>query len=120
MLPRQAWSHQAAYKVAKRGHDDISSVLGAFALELDDTGVILKARLAYGGVAAVPARARQTEHFLEGKSWNTKTLEAAKRVLEAEFTPLSDFRASKEYRSRMVVNLLEKFFLEKSEMLSLV
>jgi len=120
VLPRQNWSHQAAYKVAKRGHDDISSVLGAFALQLDAEGGVVKARLAYGGVAAVPARARQTEGFLEGKLWNRNTLEGAKRVLEAEFTPLSDFRASKEYRSRMVVNLLEKFFLEKSEMLSLV
>ena len=120
VLPRQNWTHQAAYKVAKRGHDDISSVMGAFALELDASGVILKARLAYGGVAAVPARAVQTESFLEGKPWNRSTLEGAKRVLEGEFSPLSDFRASREYRSRIIVNLLEKFFLEKSEMLRLV
>jgi len=120
VLPRQNWSHQAAYKVAKRGHDDISSVLGAFALELDASKVIVKARLAYGGVAAIPARAVQTQSFLEGKTWNRSTLEGAKRVLEGEFVPLSDFRASKDYRSRMVVNLLEKFFLEKAGTLSLV
>jgi xanthine dehydrogenase small subunit len=115
VLPHQSWTHQAAYKVAKRGHDDISSVLGAFALELNPSGTVQKARLAYGGVAAIPARAMQTETFLEGKTWNRNTLEGAKKVLEGEFTPLSDFRASKEYRSRIVVNLLEKFFLEQSE-----
>ena len=118
--PRQNWTHQAAYKVAKRGHDDISSVLGAFVLKLNSSGVIVKARLAYGGVAAIPARAVQTETFLEGNMWNRYTLEGAKKVLEGEFTPLSDFRASKEYRSRIVVNLLEKFFLEKSERVDLV
>ena len=80
----------------------------------------MKARLAYGGVAAIPARAVQTETFLEGNMWNRYTLEGAKKVLEGEFTPLSDFRASKEYRSRIVVNLLEKFFLEKSERVDLV
>src|SRR5436190_9339766 len=45
------------YKVSKRREMDISTVAGAFALRLTEGGTIVHARLAYGGVAAMPKRA---------------------------------------------------------------
>lgn len=98
------------YKVAKRHQDDISTVAGAFALELADNGTVSRIRIAYGGVAATPIRAQLTEAALVGKPWNLAAVQAASRVLATEFKPISDHRGSAEYRSAMVVKLLEKFF----------
>lgn len=104
---------QAMYKIAKRGHDDISTVMAAFHVEMEND-TITKARLAFGGVAATPIRALETEKTLIGQVWNRVTLEKAKKVLALEFQPISDARASASYRARIIPNLLEKFWLENA------
>jgi xanthine dehydrogenase small subunit len=104
---------QAMYKIAKRGHDDISTVMAAFYLEFENN-TISKARLAFGGVAATPARALETEKTLIGQTWSDTTVERAKKVLALEFKPITDARASADYRARIIPNLLEKFWLENS------
>ncbi len=114
-VPKRHSSHprfEQIYKIAKRGHDDISSVLAAFVLELSHNNVVTHLRLAYGGVAAMPARAKQTETFLLGKTWEATNILAAQNILAQEFTPITDLRASKEYREKIIVNLLQKFFLK--------
>ncbi len=104
---------EAVYKVGKRGADDISTVAAVYRLGLEQ-GVITSARLAYGGVAATPARAFAVEQFLVGQPWTARTAaEAAKRLRDA-FTPLSDLRGSAAYRRALVGNLFEKFFYEHS------
>jgi xanthine dehydrogenase small subunit len=99
------------YKIAKRGYDDISSVMAAFHCELNN-GLIETVRLAYGGVAAIPTRAYNTEAELIGQPWTRATLERAKSALSLEFKPISDARASAAYRQKIIVNLLEKFWLD--------
>ncbi|MGF1519250.1 MAG: xanthine dehydrogenase small subunit [Nodosilinea sp.] len=101
-----------AYKIGKRGTDDISIVAAAFVVDVDGDNQILKARLGYGGVAATPARAIAAENFLVGKPWTMATVQAVKPLLQEAFTPLTDLRGSAEYRKRLVVNLFEKFFVE--------
>lgn len=101
-----------SYKIGKRGTDDISIVAAAFTVDLDETGRILHARLAYGGVAATPIRAIGVEQYLVGRPWNQATLQEAKRMLKHAFTPLTDLRGSADYRRRLVANLFEKFFVE--------
>ncbi|MFQ4135357.1 xanthine dehydrogenase small subunit [Nodosilinea sp. PGN35] len=101
-----------AYKIGKRGTDDISIVAAAFAVDVDGDNQILKARLGYGGVAATPARAIAVEEFLLGKPWTMATVQASKPLLQEAFTPLSDLRGSAEYRKRLVVNLFKKFYVE--------
>jgi xanthine dehydrogenase small subunit len=100
-----------AYKVSKRLDDDISAVCAAFNLRIDQ-GLVVDARVAYGGMAAIPKRARACEAALLGQPWNNATLEAACLALAQDFTPLSDFRASKEYRLLTAQNLLRKYFIE--------
>lgn len=101
-----------SYKVGKRGTDDISIVAAAFTIDLDDQQRIVQARLAYGGVAATPARAIEVEQRLIGQPWNQATVQQAKSWLLAAFTPLTDLRGSAEYRRWLVANLFEKFFVE--------
>ena len=104
---RSAW-----YKVSKRREMDISTVAGCFTVDLDAQNVVRHVRLAYGGVAATPARARKTEAALLGKSWSAQTVAGLLPILQAEFTPLSDVRGTAEYRSGLIIGLLEKFIYE--------
>ncbi|MEL0622323.1 xanthine dehydrogenase small subunit [Marinomonas arenicola] len=100
-----------AYKVSKRLDDDISAVCTAINIEVS-AGKISTARIAFGGMAAIPKRASHCEQALIGQAWTQATLEAACAALAQDFTPLSDFRASKEYRQLVAQNLLRKYFLE--------
>ena len=100
------------FKVSKRREMDISTVSAALAIEADKKDVITKARLAFGGVAATPSRARKTEKFLAGKVWNEETVQGACAVLSKEFKPISDARGSADYRASLIVSLLEKFYRE--------
>jgi len=112
IVPRAnaAWQFRA-YKVSKRLDDDISAVCAAFNLRLEN-GIVAEARIAFGGMAAIPKRARACERALVGQPWNQDNLERACAALGEDFTPLSDFRASKEYRLLSARNLLRKYFIE--------
>ena len=99
-------------KVSKRREMDISTVSGCFAIETGADGRITSARLAFGGVAATPARARKAEEFLLGKEWSEATVREACGILSKEFQPISDARGSADYRSGLITSLLEKFFHE--------
>jgi len=93
-----------AHKVSKRFDQDISAVIGAYALSLRD-GKIEKARVAFGGMAATPARALNCEATLQAARWELETMEAAGAALSVDFSPISDFRASGDYRRRVAANL---------------
>ncbi len=99
------------YKLSKRFDQDISAVCAAFALRLEGD-CIAEARIALGGMAAIPHRALLTEAAMTGQAWDEATLEAALQKLGAEFTPLTDMRASATYRQRATANLLRRFYLE--------
>ena len=91
----------AFHKIAKRRFDDISSVAAGIALDVRD-GVVTKARIGLGGVAATPVRARATEAALEGMPWTPATVRSAAAVMATEGTPIDDHRASAAYRSAML------------------
>lgn len=107
----------AFHKIAKRRFDDISSVAVAFSLDIED-GIVRKARIGLGGVAATPIRALATEAVLEGEPWTAETVEAAAEVLKAQGTPMSDHRASAGYRSAMLGQSLLKLYAETTEAVS--
>ena len=100
------------YKVSRRREMDISTVSAAFRIELDETGKVASARIAYGGVAPTVVRADSVESALLGEPWTQETVDRAARVLAGLFTPISDVRGSAEYRSALTLDLLYKFFEE--------
>ena len=102
-----------AYKVSKRQEDDISAVCLAVQLHLEG-GRITAARIGAGGVAATPARAVKTEAALIGQPWNEATLQAAQTAIAKEFSPLSDWRASADYRRQILAQLLRRAWLEST------
>jgi xanthine dehydrogenase molybdopterin binding subunit/xanthine dehydrogenase small subunit len=99
-----------SFKVSKRRELDISIASAVFVVETDGNEVVTRARLAYGGVAATPARAKLAEAYLVGKPWNEATLRAAQVELAAEFAPIDDQRAGAAFRRDLVTGLFEKFF----------
>ena len=109
-LPR-ARSHFRAYKISKRFDQDISAVCGAFHVELDDQRV-KRIRVGFGGMAAIPQRARSCEQALAGQPWSAASIAAAAGALAEDFEPIGDMRASAGYRRQVAANLLQKFYLE--------
>ena len=99
------------YKVSKRFEDDISAVCLAVSLNLKD-GKCVRASLGVGGVAATPVRAVQTETALAGIPLTQDTVSQAIVTLRGEFQPISDVRASSSYRTQVLGNLLQRFYLE--------
>ena len=99
------------YKISKRFEDDISAVCLALNLHIAD-GVVQQASIGVGGVAATPVRARKTEAALAGQAWTADTVMAAMATLRAEFSPISDMRASSAYRTEVLGNLLQRYWLE--------
>ncbi len=102
----------AAYKISKRRDEDITAVLGAFYLVLDEAERVTEIHIAFGGMAAIPKRARSVEAELIGKPWSEATIEAARPAFDADFQPLTDWRATAEYRQLTAKNLLTRFYLE--------
>lgn len=112
-IPRpQAGQIDAAYKISKRRDEDISSVAAGISVTRAD-GIVTGARIAFGGMSATPRRAKAAETALIGQPWTKATFDAAAKALSQDFTPLSDWRASADYRLLVAGNLLRRFFLEQ-------
>jgi len=100
-----------AYKISKRFDDDISSVCASFNVQLINKK-IKNIRIAYGGMASTPKRAKYCEKILLNSHINEQVINKAKKALEQDFKPISDMRASAKYRLIVAKNLLQKCFLE--------
>ncbi|WP_375699348.1 xanthine dehydrogenase small subunit [Pseudophaeobacter sp. TrK17] len=107
-IPRQP-DRLRVYKLSKRFDQDISAVLGAFNVTVSG-GLVTAARIAFGGLAATPKRAAHLEAALTGQPWNETSVTTAMAALAQDFTPLSDMRASAEYRLETAKNMLARYF----------
>jgi xanthine dehydrogenase small subunit len=114
-LPRLAGDTVVrSFKISKRFDQDISAVCGAYFLR-HDGATIGDLRIAYGGLATTPKRARSTEKLLAGAQWNEMSVRSAMKQLASDFQPISDMRASADYRLRVCQNLLYRFWLETGD-----
>lgn len=102
------------YKLSKRFDQDISAVCGCFWIKIID-GTAREVRLAFGGMAGTPKRARRAEAALMDQPWNEATIAAAMAALAQDFTPLSDMRASAAYRMEAAQNMLLRAWLEDQD-----
>jgi xanthine dehydrogenase small subunit len=97
------------YKLSKRFDQDISAVCGCSNITVTD-GRVTAARLAFGGMAGTPKRASTTEAALLANPWTLATVSAAKDAMAQDYQPLSDMRASAEYRLIAAQNMLTRYF----------
>lgn len=112
-IPNQT-DNLKAYKLSKRFDQDISALCGCFNIAVED-GTVTSARIAFGGMAATPKRATTVENALIGNPWTNKTIETACQAFASDFAPISDMRASAEYRAKAAPNLLRRYFHESTE-----
>ncbi|WP_166416966.1 xanthine dehydrogenase small subunit [Cochlodiniinecator piscidefendens] len=99
------------YKLSKRFDQDISAICGCFSILIAE-GRVSAARIAFGGMAGTPCRATHVENALLNQPWNAETIATAKAAFTKDYTPLSDMRASAEYRIMSAQNMLERYFSE--------
>ncbi|MDM0115897.1 xanthine dehydrogenase small subunit [Variovorax sp. J22R133] len=100
-----------AYKISKRFDCDISALCAGFSIKLDgDT--VQEVRLVFGGMAAIVKRAANAEAALLGKPFTQASVHAAKLALLEDFKPLTDMRASADYRMQVAQNLIQRLWLE--------
>ena len=100
-----------AYKISKRFDDDISSVCGSFSF-LIKKNKITKAAIAYGGMSEIPKRASIIEKELINSDFSENTFSKVLDLINKDFSPLDDMRASRNYRITVAKNLLIKAFHE--------
>ncbi|MEP5152664.1 FAD binding domain-containing protein, partial [Planktotalea sp.] len=111
-IPKEA-PQLRCYKLSKRFDQDISAVCGCFNIEVKDSKVS-DARIAFGGMAGTPMRAAKAEAALLGNAWTTATIDAAAHAMAEDFTPLTDMRASADYRMASAQNMLRRYFADFS------
>ncbi len=104
-IPKSA-PNLRCYKISKRFDQDISAVLGCFNLDIQN-GVIQSARIAFGGMAGTPKRARSVEAALIGKALTVDTM--AGLDFSADYQPMSDMRATAQYRLQIAQNLAQRY-----------
>ena len=109
-FPRQA-DRLRCYKLSKRFDQDISAVCGCFNIRVRN-GRVDDVRIAFGGMAGIPKRARHVEDALRGLDWSETAIEAARNAWEQDFKPLTDMRGSATYRLDAARNMLTRAFLD--------
>jgi len=112
-VPLAGLQRLSCHKVSKRFDSDISAVLAAVALRIED-GIVDEARIAFGGMAATPKRAPHAEAALVGRPFEQAEIDAAAKALADDFEPISDLRASAAYRLKVAQNLLRRDFIERT------
>ncbi|MFK7880324.1 xanthine dehydrogenase small subunit [Roseobacter sp.] len=99
------------YKLSKRFDQDISAVCGCMSIAVAD-GIVTSARIAFGGMAGTPKRASHAETELIDAQWSEAAVRKAMLAMRADFQPLSDMRASANYRMQAAQNMLMRYWQE--------
>ena len=105
------------YKISKRIDDDISSVFMAINARIEKN-IIKEIKIVCGGLAETPKIAEKAQKFLLNKIFNEENINEAKKIIKKEFDPIDDMRASKNYRTKISQNLLERFLNENNKIKS--
>ncbi len=101
--------HLFIHKISKRYEDDISACLFAASLVLSADGATIKqAKIGLGGMAATPLLAKHCQQALIGMPVDMASFEKAAKALAKDVSPLTDVRASREYRMHVAQRLLIK------------
>lgn len=110
-IPKAGLSDLKVYKLSKRFDQDISAVCGAFNITVEN-GTVTAARIAFGGMAGTPKRGSAVEAALIGQPWTEATIDAALPAFDQDYQPMTDMRASAEYRQTTAQNMLKRVYAE--------
>ncbi len=116
-VPPLARGSGASYRnISARSRVDITAVGVGTVVTLDgETWTCTWARIVLGGVAPVPMRAVAAEALCVGKPLTEELIAEAASEAAKEAKPISDIRASADYRRRMVGVLSKRTLTEARE-----
>ncbi|EQB39368.1 hypothetical protein M947_06835 [Sulfurimonas hongkongensis] len=100
------------YKVANRTHLDIATLSAAFYIKIDKSSLIEHLRIAYGGVAETVLRLEEIEKKYLDCSFTLETFEMIGKDISDSIKPLTDVRASAEFRKSVARNLLSRLYYD--------
>ena len=107
LTPKPGWI--ANYeKLGLRKAMEIAIVNVCVAVEMDEHKRCSGIRIALGAVAPTPIRARKAEGILENRKITPELIQVCAEAAEEETKPISDIRASADYRKKMVHFLVKK------------
>lgn len=103
-IPLPGKKHAGCYvRLGRYAGEDLAQVSIAIIAFSDDSY-----RIAFGAVAPIPVRAKKIENLLKGKKLDDVLIEKAKEIVPQEITPITDIRASKEYRMHTAKVMFER------------
>jgi CO/xanthine dehydrogenase FAD-binding subunit len=85
----------------------VASVAVYLALK-DGVEQVTELRLALGSVAPIPMRAHEAERILQGHALTAERIKEAARYAASSTSPITDVRATAEYRRRLSAILVER------------
>ena len=104
VVPIPPGGHGAAYmRLSRYEGEDLAQACVAILAPADH-----RFRVAFGAVAEKPVRAGRIESLLEGKALTPDLVAAATALVAEEISPITDMRASKEFRMRMSEVMLQR------------
>lgn len=102
-------NHGGCYiKLGRYGGEDLAQAGLAVLMTSKDEGKSFSYRLAYTAVGPVPVRVSKTEDLLEGKELTDELINNAKNLVSEEIKPITDIRATREYREHICKVMLER------------
>jgi CO/xanthine dehydrogenase FAD-binding subunit len=103
-VPQPAGGHGGCYvKLGRyRGEDLAQASVAVIALPER------RYRVAFGAVAPTPVRARRIETLMNGRALDDALIAEARALIPQETAPITDIRASREYRAHMLGVMFER------------
>ena len=99
-------------KLGQRGAMAIALVgIGVIWSTDKSTGKVKDCRISYGAVAPTVIRTPKTESFLKGQKLTQAVISEAGKIAQNEVKPITDVRASADYRLSMCDKLLQRILL---------
>jgi carbon-monoxide dehydrogenase medium subunit len=112
-LPRLPAGARVTYrKLLPATLDDYATVSVAAVIATDDNGACTHARIALGGAATVPLRARDAERSLAGRRLDDAAIREAAALAAAAADPIDDLRGSAAYKRAMAAVWTERALRE--------
>lgn len=115
ILPKRIWTDLYFFKTGRRNALAISIVNGSVLLERDDGGTVLDCRIVLGAVAPKPLRIQEAERLLRGETLHAALTEEVGACVSAAVHPITDLRASAEYRKYLAGVLVKRQLLNAEE-----
>lgn len=115
VIPKTSLNKPAAFEKFGLRKGQALALVNAAAALFVDKGNFKAPRIALGAVAPTVIRAPKAEAYLEGRKVSAEAMAEAGRIAATEAKPISDFRASADYRRDLIAVLVKRCLVRAHE-----